>query len=213
MFKCRKSFGRRVRSFQGPGNRKRLLPRGGSRGGGIVKTYVDPFDYASEIAKAVGRGVLLTTRNGPTVDSMTIGWGALGIEWGEKVFIAFVREGRFTREQIDATGEFTVNVPLGDFDRRITAYCGSRSGRDTDKASDLGLTLVEPDEVSAPGIRELPLTLECRVLYRQKQDLALLPEAVRREMYPEDVDSSCPMANRDYHVAYYAKIVKSYIIQ
>ena len=33
--------------------------------------------------------------------AMTIGWGALGVEWGEPIFIVFVREGRFTRKLLD----------------------------------------------------------------------------------------------------------------
>lgn len=125
----------------------------------------------------------------------------------------FVREGRFTREQLDASMEFTINVPYGDFDKKILGYCGTRSGRDTDKISDLNLTLVDSDVVKAPGIKELPLTLECKVLYRQMQDKNAIPEFIREKMYPEDVDSSAPGANRDYHIAYYGQIVKAYIIQ
>ena len=67
--------------------------------------------------------------------------------------------------------------------------------------------------MSAPAIRELPLTLECRVLYRQLQDRTAIPEEIRRTMYPEDVDSSSPLANRDCHVAYYGKILKAYLLQ
>ena len=40
-----------------------------------------------------------------------------------------------------------------------------------------------------------------------------IPESIRESMYPEHVDSSNPMANRDYHIAYYGQIVKAYIIQ
>ena len=32
-------------------------------------------------------------------------------------------------------------------------------------------------------------------------------------MYLEDVDSSCPSANRNYHIAYYGQIVNTYIIK
>ena len=109
--------------------------------------------------------------------------------------------------------EFTINVPYGDFDKKILGYCGTRSGRDTDKISDLNLTLVDPEIIKTPGIKELPLTLECKVLYRQMQDKNAIPEFIREKMYPEDVDSSAPGANRDYHIAYYGQIVKAYIIQ
>lgn len=178
-----------------------------------MKQEIEVFDYAKEIVSAIPKGVMLTTKNGNKVNTMTIGWGTLGVEWGLPIFVAFVREGRFTRAQLDESMEFTINVPYGDFDKKILGYCGTKTGRDTDKISDMDLTLVESDVVKAPGIRELPLTLECRVLYRQLQDKNSIPEFIREKMYPENLDSSNPGANRDYHVAYYGQIVKAYIIQ
>jgi flavin reductase (DIM6/NTAB) family NADH-FMN oxidoreductase RutF len=178
-----------------------------------MKQEIEVFDYAKEIVSAIPHGVLLTTKNGSKVNAMTIGWGTLGVEWGLPIFVAFVREGRFTREQLDASMEFTVNIPYGAADKKILGYCGSKTGRNTDKIKDLNLTLIESDLVKAPGIRELPLTLECKVLYKQLQDREAIPESIRASMYPEHVDSSNPMANRDYHIAYYGQIVKAYIIQ
>ena len=178
-----------------------------------MKKEINVFDYAKEIAGSIGKGILLTTRSGEKVNTMTIGWGTLGVEWGRPIFIAFVREGRFTRRMLDESMEFTVNVPLGEFDRNILGYCGTRSGRDTDKIADLGLTLEASELVGAPGIKELPLTLECKVIYRQLQDRSAIPEAIRERNYPENADSSNPGANRDYHIAYYGEIVKAYIIE
>ena len=178
-----------------------------------MKQEIEVFDYAKEIVSAIPKGVLLTTKNGDKVNSMTIGWGTLGVEWGLPVFVAFIREGRFTREQLDASMEFTVNIPYGTVDKKILGYCGSKTGRNADKIKDLNLTMVESDLVKAPGIRELPLTLECKVLYKQLQDKQAIPESIRESRYPEHVDSSNPMANRDYHIAYYGQIVKAYIIQ
>ena len=165
------------------------------------------------IVSAIPKGVLLTTKNGDKVNTMTIGWGTLGVEWGLPIFVAFVREGRFTREQLDVSREFTVNIPYGEFDKQILGYCGTKSGRDADKASDLHLTLVESELVKAPGIRELPLTLECRVLYQQLQNKDAVPEFIKEKMYPEDADSSNPGANRDCHIAYYGQIMNAYIIK
>lgn len=178
----------------------------------IMKRAIAPFDYAKDILEAVDKGVLLTTKCGDKVNSMTIGWGTLGIEWGKPIFTAFIREGRFTREQLDKSMEFTVNVPYGEYDHKILGYCGSRTGRNLDKAKELGLTLVDGEKVEAPAIAELPLTLECKVLYKQLQDKNAIPKDIQTSMYPEDVDSSNPMANRDYHVAYYGEIVAAYIL-
>jgi len=41
---------------------------------------------------------------------MTISWGTLGIEWNKPIFTAFIREGRFTKELLDESGEFTINI-------------------------------------------------------------------------------------------------------
>ncbi|MBP3837065.1 MAG: hypothetical protein J6E31_08230, partial [Pyramidobacter sp.] len=87
-----------------------------------MKRKVDVFAHVKDILAALPNGgVLLTSRAMGRVNTMTIGWGTIGIEWGLPVFVAYVREGRFTRELIDKSGVFTVNVPMGDFDRRILA--------------------------------------------------------------------------------------------
>ena len=178
-----------------------------------MKREIEVFDYAGEILKALKRGVLLTTKVGDKVNCMTIGWGTLGIEWGRPVFVAFVREGRYTRELLDSNPEFTVNVPVGGFDRKILGFCGSKSGRNIDKVKELGLTLEAGEVVSVPAVKELPLTLECKVIYKQLQDKNAIPEDIKRAMYPEGVGSDEPMANGDYHVAYYGEIVKAYIAE
>lgn len=179
----------------------------------VKKKYIDPFEYANEIVGQVNKGILLTTKSGDEVNTMTIGWGMLGVEWEKKIFITYVREGRHSRKLLDENQEFTINVPIGDFNRKILGYCGSKSGKNVDKIKDMNLTLVDSDEMSVPGIKELPLTLECKVLYRKLQDINEIPEDIRQDCYPQDVDSDYPMANKDYHVAYYGEIVKAYIIE
>lgn len=174
-----------------------------------MKKQVDAFDYAGLICKAMKKGVLLTTKAGDTVNTMTIGWGKIGIEWNRPVFIAYVRETRYTKQLLEEAGEFTVSIPVGDADSRILGYCGTKSGRDADKIADLSLTLVDSDNVQVPGIRELPLTLECKVIYKQKQDLAQLPESITDRFYPV-VDED---GFQDYHIAYYGEIVNAYLIE
>ena len=174
-----------------------------------MKRKIEAFDYANVICKALGKGVLLTTRRGSEVNTMTIGWGKLGIEWGRPVFIAYVRESRYTKQLLDASGEFTVNVPLTNAYRDILGYCGSRSGADTDKIRDKNLTMVDSDVVSAPGFKQFPLTLECKVIYRQEQDIRRMPQSVIDRFYPPVGPEQAP----DMHTAYYGEIVNAYLIE
>ena len=74
-------------------------------------------------------------------------------------------------------------------------------------------TLEEGRTIATPGVREYPITLECRVLYANLQDIGKLPEDIREQMYPQDKDSSEPMANRDAHIEYVGEIVDAYIIR
>ena len=144
---------------------------------------------------------------------MVIGWGHIGRIWELPVFVAYVRDNRFTREMLDHNPEFTVNVPIGDFDRKIIAVCGGKSGRDMDKIQEAGLTPVDAEKVTAPAIKEFPLTLECKVIYRQKQDLDALHCDRKAEMYPPHVDGTAVGANRDVHITYYGEIVDAYILE
>lgn len=149
----------------------------------MTKKKIDIHDYAGEIIKAMRPGILLTTKVGGKVNSMTIGWGTLGIIWERPVFVAYVRQQRYSREMLDECREFTINVPVGDYRRKILGICGSKSGRDTDKIEAAGLTPVEPEVISVPGIKELPLTLECRVLYRQEQESDQFNDEITRQFY------------------------------
>lgn len=178
-----------------------------------MKKEIEAFDYANEIMKAIKTGVLLTTKVDDKVNSMTISWGTLGIEWSKPIFTVFVRENRFTKQQLDKNPEFTINIPYGAFDQKILGICGTKSGLAMDKIKELNLTLETPKNVSVPAIKELPLTLECRVIYKQKQDKSEVTEENKVTFYPQDVDGSFHGANKDFHTAYYGEIVSAYIIE
>ena len=129
-----------------------------------MKRFIEPLDYATEICSALSKGVLLTTAAQGRVNTMTIGWGALGVDWSRPVFTAYVRTGRFTHEMLAANPEF-------------------------------------------------PLTLECRVLYTQDQQVELLPPDIRERMYPAGVPSTACGANADPHTVYYGEVVSAYIVE
>ena len=170
----------------------------------MTKKKIDIRDYAGQIIEAMRSGVLLTTKVGDKVNSMTIGWGTLGIIWERPVFVAYVRRQRYTREMLDKCREFTINVPVGEYRRKILGICGSKSGRDMDKIKAAGLTLVEPEVINTPGIKELPMTLECRVLYSQEQESDQFNDEITRQFYTMETGD---------HFSYYGEIVSAYIIE
>ena len=64
-----------------------------------MKKKIEVFDYAGHICKAMKpAGILLTTAADGKVNTMTIGWGTIGVDWSRPVFIAYVRESRYTKQ-------------------------------------------------------------------------------------------------------------------
>lgn len=177
-----------------------------------MKEKIQITDYANLITKALPKGILLNTK-GDKFNSMVIGWGHIGTLWSVPAFIVYVRQGRYTKGQLDRTGEFSVSVPLEKGIPRIMKICGSQSGFNLDKASEAGLTLVQGEKIATPAVKEYPLTIECKVLYSQDQELARIPEDIRTKMYPQDIPGTNPMANRDFHTMYVGQIVDAYIIR
>ena len=173
-----------------------------------MKQSVNLFDHAAHICNSLKKGILITTAAKDTVNTMTIGWGHIGIEWGKPIFVAYVRESRYTKALLEENSEFTINIPYGNYDASVLGYCGTKSGRDCDKIRDMNLTLEAPNKISVPGIREFPLTLECKVIYKQKQELTYLPEEVLSRYYPADAEGF-----QDPHIAYYGEILDAYLIQ
>ncbi len=173
-----------------------------------MKKQVNAFDYAGHITNGIHKGCLLTTKQGEEVDTMVIGWGHIGVEWGRPIFVVYVRESRHTKKLLDATGEFTVNVALDEPDKQIISVCGTKSGRDLDKIAHLGLELEAGEKVDVPGIRQMPLTLECKVIYKQDQD----PKAIDPDCDARYYAKGTPNEG-DYHTAYYGQILSAYILE
>ena len=108
------------------------------------KRTINVMDYANTITESLKKGIFLTTKAGDKINSMVIGWGHLGRIWERPVFIAYVRDCRYTYEMIEKNPEFTINVPINEMNKNAFMICGTKSGRDMDKISEAGLTLEEP---------------------------------------------------------------------
>ena len=117
-----------------------------------MKEKINVFEKAPEILTNLPKGVLLTTKAGDRVNTMTIGWGTLGVEWSKTIFTIYIRQNRFTHEHLAKNPEFTVNIPVGAFDRSILGKAGTTSGHDGDKIEKIGLTLEDPEVISVPGL-------------------------------------------------------------
>ena len=166
---------------------------------------ITPLDYAAQLSNVLCHGILLNTQ-GEKFNSMVIGWGHIGVIWNKPTFTVYVRQSRYTKPLLDETGVFTISAPVsGKLSPEVMRVCGSQSGRDVDKAA--LFTLLPGREIDVPALKEYPLTLECRVLYRQDQALEAIPEALRGRFYGHEE------TRNDFHTAYIGEIVDAYIAE
>lgn len=109
--------------------------------------------------------VLVTCRSsGRRPNIISLAW--VGTVCSEPPVIAIgVRPTRYSHELISKSGEFTVNLPSSE-QVDVIDFCGSRSGRNVDKFTELGLEALPASAVGAPLIASCPVNLECRVVGR-----------------------------------------------
>ena len=103
-------------------------------------------------------------RKGEKPNIITVAWAGTVCSDPPMVSIS-VRKERYSYEIIRETGEFVINLVNREL-VRAADYCGVKSGRDTDKFKEMGLTAQPSRYVGAPGIGESPVNLECRVTNR-----------------------------------------------
>ena len=92
---------------------------------------------------------------------MTAAWA--GTICSDPVIVSVsIRGERYSHHIIENTGEFTISLTNRQL-ARATDFCGVRSGRNTDKFAEMKLTPLESTMISAPGVAQSPVVLECKV--------------------------------------------------
>lgn len=120
-----------------------------------------------------GPVTLVTSRSGARSNVMAASW-AMPVDFDPPKVAVVIDRATLTRELVDASGEFALNIPpraLAD----TTLAVGSASGREVDKWTALGLETLPASRIGAPLIAGCIAWLECRVLderaVEQKYDL------------------------------------------
>ena len=99
---------------------------------------INPFSMIGE------DGFLISAGDKESWNTMTAGWGGLGYIWGKNAVYVFVRESRYTLEFMDKCEEFSLSFFPNEYKDALT-ICGTKSGRDIDKAAEAGITPMEID--------------------------------------------------------------------
>ncbi len=139
---------------------------------------------------------LVTAGSGESFNTMTISWGSMGTLWGRPVVTVYVRPSRYTHDFMEANDYFTVSF-FPEECRQALGILGTKSGRDSDKVAEAGLT---PESLeNGVTFREASETLVCRKIYKQDLD----PDAI-----PEEIFSKCYAPGVVPHTVYIGEVIE-----
>jgi flavin reductase (DIM6/NTAB) family NADH-FMN oxidoreductase RutF len=164
----------------------------------FIKTDIDSVELPV-FNKIGNEWFLITAGDLDNFNTMTASWGTLGILWNKPIAICFVRPTRYTFNFMEDSDIFTMSF-LGKENRKILNYCGSVSGRDSNKIKETGLS---PISMESNGIsfEQANLVFECRKIYFDDiKPIFILPEDIDEKNYPE----------KDYHRMYFGEITGIY---
>lgn len=153
--------------------------------------------HSNHLLKQLPKGIFITVKSQDCVNTMTIAWGHIGVIWGKPVFIAYVRYSRYTYDLLLNATDFTINVPVEKDLKEALKIAGTKSGRDINKFEEANLTLKEAETTKSPIIEECQLNYECKIIYKQTLEPALINETITKRYYP----------HHDTHIAFYGEIV------
>lgn len=152
------------------------------------------FDNLSCLDTALNTGAFLCSGD----NVMVISWGMIGVMWGKKVFVAPVRESRYTKEFIDRLGTFTVSVPPMREMLDAVKFCGTKSGREYDKWAECALEKVKAKSIDGYVVGGCQRYFECKVV-------GAVPMG---DMDLKDVENWYPQ--KDLHTFYFGEIIEEY---
>lgn len=157
---------------------------------------IDISTLKDNVVDLIGKQWMLITAGDMTgYNTMTASWGTIGYLWGKPVACIFIRPQRYTLGFVEKEEFFTLSFFSEQY-RDALKLCGSKSGRDGDKAAAAGITPFEPAQ-GCVAFKEARLIMKCRKLYtdRLRED-SFIDKAVLDTWYP----------SRDLHNVFVASI-------
>jgi flavin reductase (DIM6/NTAB) family NADH-FMN oxidoreductase RutF len=165
-------------------------------------------EFPGSPSQRIGDEWMLITAGNTETDAgswntMTAGWGGLGVLWARDVAFIVVRPSRYTFDFVNNNSLFTLSF----FDekyRKALDFCGARSGRDTDKAAETGLSPIVFDGRLAGGkiagavaFEEAKDIIVCRTMYAHDFDPSKFLDPTMEDAYH----------GKDYHRLFFAEVI------
>lgn len=158
---------------------------------------IKPEELEKNTFQTIGKDwMLVTAGKAEKANTMTASWGGLGVMWAKNVAYVVIRPQRYTKKFIDQEKNFSLSFFDNSF-RKTLNYLGTVSGKDEDKITKSGLTLL--NENGTPYFAEANTVIFCRKLFAQE---------ISEESFLDKELIEKWFAAKDYHTLYIAEITK-----
>jgi flavin reductase (DIM6/NTAB) family NADH-FMN oxidoreductase RutF len=164
-------------------------------------TDLDPYQINENVFNLIDKKwMLITAGTSEQFNMMTASWGGLGVLWNKPMVTIFIRPQRYTYKFVEENPTFNISF----FDKKYRAalnFCGSKSGRDYDKAKETGLTpVLSPKNIIT--FEEAYLSFDCVKLYADNlQPTNFIDKTLIDKIYP----------SQDFHRFFLGEIVGCYL--
>ncbi len=161
------------------------------------------FDYNAEknLHLLYPAGLFLTCGDAVAYNTMTIGWGNIGINWSQPCFTVLVAKSRYTHDFFDRFDTFTVTVPYDD-QKELLKLVGTQSGRIIKKTDNKIVPMNSGVAIATPHVACQGMVYECHVIARYQTTKELLDPVIYQKRYA---------ATDNFHTVYVGQIMASYL--
>ncbi|MBN2788956.1 MAG: flavin reductase family protein [Candidatus Delongbacteria bacterium] len=165
----------------------------------MERIIIEPNDFNSDLIKLWSKKwMLLTSGSYESADynTMTVGWGSIGVMWNKPFVQVVVRPTRHTFKYMEKYDSFTLTAFPDKYNDKLK-YLGTVSGKDENKINKSELTVISSKKISSPGFDEAELIIECKKIYW---------DDIRPKNFLDNKIDENYNAN-DYHRIYFGEIL------
>ena len=140
-------------------------------------------DFETKPINLISKAMLITAGVEGDFNTMTASWGGLGFLWQRPVGFIFIRPQRYTLQFVEREALVTLSF-FDDSYRNAMNICGTKSGRDTDKAREAGISPVKFPE-GGIAFQEARYVFECKKLYADFMEPEhFIDQSIPEKIYP-----------------------------
>jgi flavin reductase (DIM6/NTAB) family NADH-FMN oxidoreductase RutF len=157
---------------------------------------IQPEKLNENVFQLLGKDwMLITAGTLDAYNTMTATWGGMGVLWNRNVCYIVVRPQRHTFSFLEKNNFFSLSFFHEKY-RDVLKFCGARSGKDVNKASETGITPMKTEN-NAVYFTEARIVIECKIIYYQDLNPNNFLDPSIADNYPQ----------QDYHRMYIGEIL------